>query len=235
MAIVMLGPDGRIRRFTQPAERVLNLIHADIGRPFSDLKVKLDVPDLDAMVGEVIANISTVEREVRDPDGRWYSLRIRPYRTADNKIDGAVLMLVDIDSLKRSEQSVRDSEQRYEVLADSAPVLIWVAETGGCRFVNRAFEEFVGASESEICRRGIAAFLHSDDCKEYLDRYEQALAARTRFKTRARMRRSDGTYTLMMHLGAPRLASNGEVVGFVGTSIDVSEMGEAAQTRLGKT
>src|SRR5262249_14398968 len=128
LAIVMLGPDLRIRRFTPPAEKLLNLIHADVGRPLRDLKLGIDVPKLEAMIGEVIETVATRELEVQDRSGRWYSLRVRPYRTTDNKIDGAVLVLVDIDSLKRAEQSLRESEQRFEMLADSAPVLIWVKD-----------------------------------------------------------------------------------------------------------
>ena len=65
------------------------------------MRPKIDIPDLDQLIGEVIETVTIREREVQDRDGRWYSMRIRPYRTADNKIDGAVILLVDIDAVKR--------------------------------------------------------------------------------------------------------------------------------------
>ncbi|MFT3764879.1 MAG: CheR family methyltransferase [Minicystis sp.] len=100
--IVMLSIDHRIRRFTPLAERVLNLIPSDIGRPIGDIKPKIEVPDLEPLIAEVIDTVSIREREVQDRDGRWYLMRVRPYRTMDNKIDGAVIVLVDVDRLKRS-------------------------------------------------------------------------------------------------------------------------------------
>lgn len=102
MPIVMLGADLRIRRFTPAAEKLLNLIPADVGRPIGDIKLRLTVTDLEAAVMEVIDTVTAHEREVQDQGGRWYSLRIRPYRTLENKIEGAVILLVDIDTQKRA-------------------------------------------------------------------------------------------------------------------------------------
>jgi two-component system, chemotaxis family, CheB/CheR fusion protein len=104
MPIIMLGADLRIRRFTPAAEKLLNLIPADVGRPIGDIKLRLTVTDLEAAVVEVIETVTAHEREVQDQGGRWYSLRIRPYRTLENKIEGAVILLVDIDTQKRAAQ-----------------------------------------------------------------------------------------------------------------------------------
>ena len=73
---------------------------ADLGRPLDDIKPNIDVPDLDRQVAEVIDTMAMTESEVQDRDGRWYRMQIRPYKTTDNKIDGAILSLVDIDALK---------------------------------------------------------------------------------------------------------------------------------------
>ncbi|MDB6126022.1 MAG: ATPase [Pedosphaera sp.] len=101
VAILMLSSDLAIRRYTPMAERIFNLIPSDIGRRLSDLNRNIVAPDLDQSIQEVIDNLTTVEREVQDRDGHWYALRIRPYRTRENKIDGAVLLLVDIDEHRR--------------------------------------------------------------------------------------------------------------------------------------
>jgi two-component system CheB/CheR fusion protein len=103
MPIVLLGRDLRIRRFTSLAERVLNVISTDVGRPIGDLTLRIQLPDLERFLLEAIETVSVREQEVQDPDGRWYSMQIRPYKATEDKIDGAVLMLVDIDALKRSQ------------------------------------------------------------------------------------------------------------------------------------
>jgi two-component system CheB/CheR fusion protein len=102
VAILMLSEDLTIRRYTPMAERLFSLIPSDLGRRLSDLNRSILVPDLDQTVTTVITNLTPIERDVQDRDGRWYSLRIRPYRTRENKIEGVVILLVDIDHLKRA-------------------------------------------------------------------------------------------------------------------------------------
>src|SRR5205814_10556897 len=77
--IVMVGRDLRIRRFTPQAEKAFNLIPTDMGRPISDIKSNLRVDDLARLIARVIDTLAPHESEVQDRDGRWYSLRIRPY------------------------------------------------------------------------------------------------------------------------------------------------------------
>jgi two-component system CheB/CheR fusion protein len=81
----------------------------DIGRPLSELRPNIDVPDLENILREVIETLDTRERKVTDKAGCQYSLRIRPYRTTDDKIDGAVLTLVDIDG--NSERHARRKQK----------------------------------------------------------------------------------------------------------------------------
>jgi len=98
--IVMLDSELRIRRFNAAAQKVLSIIAADIGRSLRDLKLSLRIDNLEELVASVIEELKTREIDVQDRDGRWYSLRIRPYRTMENKIDGAVLMLIDLPKRK---------------------------------------------------------------------------------------------------------------------------------------
>lgn len=120
MAIVMVWQDLRIRRFTAPAEKLFNLISTDIGRPIGDIKLNLNLADLPAILAEAIDQVAPRDLEVQDQAGRWYQLRVRPYRTLDNRIDGAVILLFDIDSLKQSqcalERQTKDLEETHEML-----------------------------------------------------------------------------------------------------------------------
>jgi two-component system CheB/CheR fusion protein len=99
--MVVVGRDLRVRRFTPLAEKVFNLIATDVGRPISDIKPNLKVPDLMRHISNVIDRVMPYECEIQDSDGRWCALRIRPYVTTDNKIDGASIVLLDIDQFRR--------------------------------------------------------------------------------------------------------------------------------------
>ena len=114
IAIVMLGFDNTIRRFTPLAGKALNLIPTDVGRPLSDLKLNFSIHgvdlDLEQMVSDVAETMEPREVEVQDRRGRWFRLQVRPYKTSDGKIDGAVLALVDIDALILSFKEVEASK-----------------------------------------------------------------------------------------------------------------------------
>jgi two-component system CheB/CheR fusion protein len=97
IAIVIVSRDLRIRRFTPMAEKVFNLIPTDIGRPLSQISPNIVSPELLTMIAEVIDSVTPVERTVKDNDGKAYSLRIRPYKGADNRIEGAVIALFDLE------------------------------------------------------------------------------------------------------------------------------------------
>jgi len=99
--IVMLDSGLRIRRYNPGAQRALNLIPADLGRTMTDLKLPLDLDGLDEIIAGVIENLEVREMEVQDRNGRSYMLRMRPYKTNDQKIDGAMLTLIDLDQFKR--------------------------------------------------------------------------------------------------------------------------------------
>lgn len=112
---VMLGSDLSVRRFTPMAQEVLKLTPADLGRPLSELRLSFPLPELKRRVREVIEQLSTIEQEVCDSQGHWYLLRLRPYKTLDNRIDGVVLALMDIDRLKRS----RDEAERIRAYVEA--------------------------------------------------------------------------------------------------------------------
>ena len=119
IATVMLGSDRRIRRFTPMAEQVLKLSAADIGRPIHEVQAGFPLPDLEAAIAEVTGQLKVIEQEVCDRSGHWYSLRLRPYKALDNKIDGAVMTLLDIDRLKRSLDEARQSREYAQAIVET--------------------------------------------------------------------------------------------------------------------
>jgi two-component system, chemotaxis family, CheB/CheR fusion protein len=125
-AILLVGRDLSIRRFTPLAEKAFNLNAGDIGRSLIHLRHSLVLPDLPEVVTQGINNLQLPDREVQDRDGRWYLLRVRPYVTLDHQVDGAVLALIDIDELKHHEQAVTASRDYAEAIIRTArePFLI---------------------------------------------------------------------------------------------------------------
>src|SRR6266705_5633742 len=117
MPIVMVDNALTVRRATPAARGAFNILPTDIGRPLSELRPNIDVPDLENILREVIETLGTRERRLTDKEGRQYSLRVRPYRTTDNKIDGAVITLVDIDGgregdVVKSRRQTKDAASR---------------------------------------------------------------------------------------------------------------------------
>jgi two-component system CheB/CheR fusion protein len=120
IAIVIVSSDLRIRRFTPMAEKILNLIPSDLDRAIDHINPNIDCPNLDQLIAESIDNVSVVEREVRDRQGRWFSLRIRPYKDVDNRIDGAVLALFDTEGPKRAHDRARAAVELARCAIDAA-------------------------------------------------------------------------------------------------------------------
>ena len=106
VATIFLDNDLRIKRFTSEAKRVSNLIAIDVGRPLSDIVSKLTSDRLVEDAQDVLQTLVVKEREVQAADGSWFFMRILPYRTAKNTIDGLVLTFLDITKMKEAERVV---------------------------------------------------------------------------------------------------------------------------------
>ncbi len=154
--ILMLTNDLQIRRFTPMARQLFNLIATDIGRPLSDIRTNLNIPDLDALILEVLATLAVKDLEVQTQDGYWYTLRIRPYRTIENRIDGVVLVLLDVDALKRSATIIEVARNYAEAIVETVQVPLLVIEADfRVNTANRAFCETFAVSELETARSTI--------------------------------------------------------------------------------
>jgi two-component system CheB/CheR fusion protein len=152
--ILMLDASLRIRRFTQVSEKLLNLISTDIGRPVSDLKPRINEPQLERIIRQVVDTLVPAEREVRDQEGRWYSLRVRPYRTSDDRIEGAVLQLIDIDESKKILEQVKRARDYASAIIETVrePLIVLDAELK-IETANRAFyQTFLTSPEQSIDR-----------------------------------------------------------------------------------
>jgi two-component system, chemotaxis family, CheB/CheR fusion protein len=151
--ILMLTNDVCIRRFTPVAQQLFNFIPTDAGRPLSDIRTNLNIPDLEPLILQVLETLSIKELEVQTDTGYWYLLRIRPYRTAENRIDGVVMVLLDIDALKRSAATIEAARNYAESIVTTVQVPLIVIESDfRVNTANRSFCETFQVSQQETTK-----------------------------------------------------------------------------------
>ena len=159
MPIVMLGSDLRIRRFTPAAEKMLNLIATDVGRPMRDIKLTIGATNLEEKLIKAIDTVTVIEEEVQDAAGHWFLLRIRPYRTLEDRIEGALMLLVDIDTLKRNQEELRRQANLLQQAHE--PIFVW-DYSGPVTYWNHAAEECYGYTRDHALGRARSELLQSD-------------------------------------------------------------------------
>jgi two-component system CheB/CheR fusion protein len=121
IATVFLDNALRVRRFTTQAAGIIKLIPGDVGRPVTDLTSTLRYPELTHDAREVLRKLGSMEKTVSASDGRFFCVRILPYRTLDNRIDGVVITFTDITAAKRLEMELREKQAILEGLAAAQP------------------------------------------------------------------------------------------------------------------
>jgi len=154
--IVMVTRDLRIRRVTPAAEKVLNIIPSDIGRPIGHIRPNFTCPDLEALIAETIETVSIREREVEGTDGRTFALQIRPYQTLDNRIDGALVVLFDVSSAEESAAALQVALTTGQALIPwiRDPVLL-LDSSFKVRRANPAFLNTFGVTADAVAGRNI--------------------------------------------------------------------------------
>lgn len=156
IAIVILDRDLRIRRFTPRAQSILNIIPGDVGRPVTDLKFSIEIPNLPGSIVEVLDSLNVFSGEVQDPKGCWFQIRIRPYRTSDSRIDGVVMTLQDIDNLKRVLADAEASRRFAEaIVATIREPLVVLDGAFRVKTANRSFYQAFHVNPAEIETKSI--------------------------------------------------------------------------------
>ena len=133
--ILLLDGVRRVRRFNRSAEQGIAGLLTDVGRPIQDLRPNLDVSDLQPLISSTLETRAPQRQDVRDLDGRYYTMSVRPYTTSDGKVDGVVIKLLDIDTIKRSlveaerardyANAIVETVREPLVVLDSAFLLSW--------------------------------------------------------------------------------------------------------------
>jgi two-component system CheB/CheR fusion protein len=154
LPVVMVDRGLRIRRATSASAKAFKILPSDIGRPITDIRSEITIQDIDKLISGVIETLATKEVEVQDRNGHWYSLQIRPYRTADDKIDGAVLVLNDIDLTKSASERFKRAKEFSEGIIDTVrePLLVLDSDLR-VAYANPAFFVQFRVSREETARK----------------------------------------------------------------------------------
>lgn len=152
-ATLFLDPTSTIKWFTPKISSLFNITATDEGRLITDFTHNLDYDGLSADVASVIASLTPLEREIRSRSGEWYLVRLRPYRTINDRIDGVVVTFIDVTELREAVEALRRSEERLRqqtrlVELSGEPIFVWDLDDGILEW-NRGSEWLYGYSRDE--------------------------------------------------------------------------------------
>jgi len=205
--------------FGYPREEAINHI-------VSDLNLNICEGDLEKLIA------STSEREpLRDVE---LSMRTKTGDVLETVLSAdtvdiagepcLVVIIRDITHRKRREAALRESEARFRIVADAAPVLIWMSGVDKlCTFFNKPWLEFTGRTIEQEMGNGWAEGVHPDDFQNCLKTYVEAFDARQPFVVQYRLRRHDGEYRWISDTGVPRYDAQKNFAGYIGSCVDITD------------
>jgi two-component system CheB/CheR fusion protein len=217
----------RVKLFTSHARQVFNLIPADIGRPLSDITNKLDGHDLADELAQVLDHLQPIEREVQTRDGSWYAMRLFPYRTSDDHIDGIVLTFLEITQRHAAQQALRDSEVRFRALTQaSSDALYWMSPDW-----TELRQLSGGGFLADVVRPGgwMAEYIAPEDHQLLQEKLADAMRDKDPFELELRVRRIDGSIGWASWRAVPIQDANGEIVDWFGAATDITHRKETVE------
>jgi PAS domain S-box-containing protein len=236
-AVVVLSTEDRIVRVNKEFTRMFGYQPDEaLQRPLNDLIVPEAEIESSQAYTRVLKHGGRVEVETvrRRKDGTEIdvSLLAISVRTASGEQVINYAVYRDITERKRAEERLRESEARFQAMADTAPVLIWMTGTDGlCNYFNRPWLEFAGRTMEQEVGLGWVEGVHPDDLQGCHDGFWPAYHARKPFSIEYRLRRADGEYRWMIESGIPRYTSGGEFSGYIGSNIDITDLKRAEAER----
>jgi len=234
-AILTRNLDGVITGWNEGARKMYGYSAAEItGKHISILappELKSESMEMIERIrrGESIRRVETV-RVTKDGRRIDVSLSDSPMRDSKGKLIGGSTIARYITEKRRARELRRESDERFRMLADTAPVMVWVSGSNTSRtFFNRQWLEFTGRVMEEEMGMGWVEGVHADDLQSCLDVYLSSFEARRTYTMEYRLRRADGQYRWVVDTGVPRYTSDGEFAGFIGSCVDISERKQSEQ------
>jgi len=231
MGLAEVSVQGRViaanERFCQLIERTPEAVVLQELR-LRDVVHSGDVQECERTLAQIASGVPAVVREVRfmTPDKRVVWTEVAASPLGGDPPESAAFVVTEIGSRKRAEARARETERRFREVADAAPVFIWTSGTDRRRrhtWVNAHWAQFRGQQIEAELGSGWTVGVHPDDVAGCLETYSAAFDRRGPFTAEYRLRRYDGTYRWLLDTGTPIHDEHGRFVGYIGSSVDISE------------
>src|ERR1700733_13944605 len=234
-AIISKNLDGIITSWNVSAERIFGYTpqeaigeHVTLIIPPERHAEESDILDR-LRRGERVDHFHTVRRR-KDGSLLDVSVTISPVRDSSGRVIGASKVARDISAQKQAERALRESEQRFRVITDASPIMVWMSGTDKlCYYFNKGWLDFVGRTLEQESGNGWAENVHPEDFDNCLQIFVNNFDARRPFEMEYRMRHHTGQYRWILDRGVPRYASDGTFEGYVGGCLDIHDQKEAAE------
>jgi two-component system, chemotaxis family, CheB/CheR fusion protein len=219
IATIFLDREMRIKRFTPSSTEIFNFIPSDQGRPLADLTHNLDYPTMRQDATGVLADLNMIEREVKDMDGKWFLIRMSPYRTTEDKIAGVVITFIDITERKKNAES-----QRWlsAIVESSSDAIMSFTMDGNIISWNKGAERVFGYSADEIVNKPVAVLApesRQDEASDILRKLREGEVIES-FETE-RLRKDGKTIDVFLSVSVMR-DDSGKIVGATEIGQDIS-------------
>jgi two-component system CheB/CheR fusion protein len=226
VGIIFLDKQLRIVRFTPAINQVVNLLESDIGRPLEDLMPRLSDVDLIQEAQYVLKTLEHCETEVHTRDDCWYLMRIIPYRTTENVVEGVVLAFVNITYQKQVQEELRYFSQALE----QVPTILFITSLqGDIEYVNPQFNNVTGYTAEHILGQNMRVLMTEQDTDVLFEQIWQRIATGKEWRGELHSRREDGDIYWLWLAGSPIHDKTGTVtqVLFIGDDITNRKQVEA--------
>jgi len=228
-AIISQDLEGAITTWNAGAQRIFGYTEEEVVGRSVEILVPRELLEDDRRVqrqlrrGECIEHDETV-RVAKDGRPIDVSLTISPVRNSRGRVVGASRIARDITERKRAEQSLLESEKRFRLVANTAPVMIWSSGPDQlCDYFNQTWLKFTGRSLLAELGNGWAEGVHPEDVKACMSTYTKSFHARQPFEMEYRLRRHDGVYRWICDAAVPRFNENGSFAGYIGSCTDITD------------
>jgi PAS domain S-box-containing protein len=233
-AMALLNTEARVLRVNREFTRMFGYERDEVlERRLEELIVPEELVESSRAYARLLKQGGRVEVETlrRRKDGSelYVSLLAVPVTSTSGEQPVNCAIYRDITERKRAEERLRESEARFEEMADTAPVMIWLTGTDAiCNYFNKPWLEFTGRSMEQEVGTGWVEGVHPDDVQGCFDTFLPAFRARKSFRMEYRLRRADGEYRWVIESGIPRYAG-GEFAGYIGSNIDITDLKRAEE------